>query len=261
MTCDTFITLVGTTNATWGIPCGPALDIQYCFNDGDLCLSNNTCYTPAIKYGQGVMQLSNPYPYHCGGPNFTMTPPLQLSTLASISAALGNLSNNTTKVGIEVGISLGIAIHVVSAIVFFLWRRIHSNSATEQQNGRGDLDITMYMKLELPATTEMPLPPPSVARETDNARMRGGMVPAELVDMTTRSWLSTFIKNSSISQLTDKSLKGASENAPLISGQLLVLNVIREAQRSLSFTSIGQLSPFVQRHGQSRSGPLPTSMN
>lgn len=64
MTCYTFNAFVGVTNSTWGIPCGPGPGIQTCCNSGDFCLSNDTCYTPTTKYGQGVMNLSQPYPYN-----------------------------------------------------------------------------------------------------------------------------------------------------------------------------------------------------
>jgi hypothetical protein len=76
MTCYTFNAFVGVTNSTWGIPCGPGPSIQTCCNSGDFCLSNNTCYTPTTKYGQGVMNLSDPYPYNwyvagCTDPTYT----------------------------------------------------------------------------------------------------------------------------------------------------------------------------------------------
>ncbi|PMD25451.1 hypothetical protein NA56DRAFT_642453 [Hyaloscypha hepaticicola] len=235
MTCYTFNAFVGVTNSTWGIPCGPGPGIQTCCNSGDFCLSNDTCYTPTTKYGQGVMNLSQPYPYNwyvagctdptytapqcsnlcygylglikpcsgdnwscgcslgvtctcdnSGGTNFTMVPPSQLSTLASISGKTAITwtssttssstyssiitssttsstavtstsspppapsSNNDTKIGAGVGVPLGIIVLVASGLAFFFWRRSHKKS----DGAHADSDGGVYSKPELPATTE-----------------------------------------------------------------------------------------------------------
>jgi hypothetical protein len=122
--------------------------------------------------------------------NFTMVPPSQLSTLASISGKTAIAwtssttssftyssiitpstassttvsstsspppapsSNNYTKIGAGVGVPLGIIVLVASGLAFFFWRRSH----TKSDGAHADSDGGVYSKPELPTITERLLP-------------------------------------------------------------------------------------------------------